>query len=145
MFHVLRDPVLADAALDAITAVAPGAALYWMGLEPLSQRAIARNIRVCTEAYPDLDYDNGGSLIVERQKRAVPPHLVYARMVEIITEGTLTNREGVKLPMRVDSACIHGDGPNAVEVVQAARRAIADCGRTVACATRAVAPSGERP
>jgi len=136
MFHVLRDPALADAALDAIAAVAPGVAIYWMAPEPFSQRATARGLRVCAEAYPDLDYDNEGSLILERQKRAVPPGLVYDRMVEIMTEGTLTNREGVKLPMRAESACIHGDGPNAVEVVEAARRAIADCGRVVACATR---------
>jgi UPF0271 protein len=62
--------------------------------------------------------------------------VIYRRMVEIITEGTLTNREGVRLPMRADSACIHGDGPNAVEVLQAARRAVHDCGRVVACATQ---------
>lgn len=136
LFHVLRDPALAEAALDAIAGAAPGAAIYWMAPEPFSRLAARRGFRVCTEAYPDLDYDDAGSLIVERHKRAVQPELVHARLVEIITKGTLTNRAGVTLPMQVESACIHGDGPNAIEVVRAARRAIADCGRTVACATR---------
>jgi 5-oxoprolinase (ATP-hydrolysing) subunit A len=136
LFHVLRDPALADAALDAIATTAPGAAIYWLAPEPFFRQAAQRGIRVCAEAYPDLDYNNEGSLIVERHKRNVPPDLVYSRVVEIITEKRLTNREGIKLPMAAESICIHGDGPNAVEVAEAARRAIADCGRTVACATQ---------
>jgi UPF0271 protein len=138
MFHVLRDSVLADAALDAIGAVAPDAAIYWAGpanREPFAARAMARGIRVCAEAYPDLDYTDDGSLIVEREKRPVEPNLVYQRIVEIIAKKTLTNRTGTRLPMNVESVCVHGDGPNALAVIEAARKAVADCGLQVGCAT----------
>lgn len=135
MFHVLRDPVLADAALDAIEVVAPNAAIYWPGQEPFASRAITRGIRVCSEAYPDLDYTDDGSLIVEREKRPVEPSLIYQRMVEIIEKKTLTNRNGIRLPMDVETVCIHGDSPNALAVVEAARKAVADCGLKVGCAT----------
>ncbi len=138
MFHVLRDPALSQATLDAIAATAPGAAVYWAGptgREIFTAQAAQRGMRVCAEAYPDLNYTNDGSLILERKKQAVEPEVIYHRMVEIITEQTLTNQEGTRLPMNVESVCIHGDGPNAIAVIEAARRAIADCGRRVGCAT----------
>ncbi len=138
MFHLLRDPALTDAALDAIQAVAPGAAIYWAGpagREPFTARAQARGMRVCAEAYPDLHYTDDGSLIVERQKQAVEPDLITRRVVEIIAQKTLTNRAGVVLPMDVESVCIHSDGPNAMAVIAAARQAMAECGRTMQCAT----------
>ena len=135
MFHVLRDPALADAALDAIVAASPGAAIYWVAHEIFATRAAARGLRVVQEAYPDLDYTEEGSLIVERVKRPVEPELVFDRMIEIITRKTLTTRGGTTLPMEVDSVCVHSDGPNAREVIEAARRAIVACGLTVGCAT----------
>ena len=145
LFHVLRNPVLADAAIDAIVAAAPGAAIYWAGPrdhEPFAARAAAREVRVCAEAYPDLDYSDDGWLFVERDKRSVPPDLIYNRVSEIISNKTLTTRTGKKLPMEVDSICVHGDSPNALDVLSSARRAIEDCGLRVACATGR--PSGKR-
>lgn len=137
LFYILRDPVMADAALDAISATAPEAAIYWAGpagREPFAERAMRRGMRVFTEAYPDLDYTDDGSLIVEREKRPVDPEVVYRRMVEIIAKKTLTNKAGVVLPMEVQSVCVHSDGPNALEVLKAARRAVGDCGLRVGCA-----------
>lgn len=138
LFHVLRNEVLADAAIEAISSVAPGAAIYWIGpsdREPFAVRAAARGIRVCTEAYPDLDYSDDGSLLVEREKRFVAPELVYDRISEIISNKTLTTRSGKKLPMDVESVCIHSDAPNSLAILAAARKAVIDAGRTVACAT----------
>jgi UPF0271 protein len=142
LFHLLRDAILAEAAIDAIIAVAPGAAVYWAGpldRELFAGRAAARGIRVCTEAYPDLEYSDDGSLIVEREKRAVSPELVYDRVAEIISNKTLTTRTGRKLSMNVDSVCVHSDSPNALAILTAARRAVEDCGLRVACATEQTA------
>lgn len=136
MFHVLRDPALADAAIDAIVAAAPEAVIYWVAHEPFATRAAARGIRVYSEAYPDLEYTDEGSLVVERVKRSVDPHLVSKRMTEIIIHKTLTTRGGVTLAMDVQSVCVHSDGPNALNVIEAARRAVADCGLNVGCASR---------
>ena len=138
MFHVLRDPVMTEATLDAIAAVAPGAAIYWvgpLGREIFTTRALARRMRVCAEAYPDLDYADDGSLIVERRKRPVEPTVIAARITEILTHGTLTNHNGVTLPMQVESVCIHSDGPNVQEVLAAAHEAAAACGARLACVT----------
>lgn len=94
LVHILRDGGLADAALDAIETVAPSAAIYSAGpteREPFSGRAVSRGMRVCTEAYPDLEYTDDGALIVEREKRPIEPRIVYERVVEVISRKTLTN------------------------------------------------------
>lgn len=135
LFHVLRDPAMAEAALDAIAGAAPGAAVYWMAGEVFAERARARGLRVVTEAYPDLDYAEDGMLLVERRKRAVAPALIEARITEILTRGTLTARGGAVLPMAVESVCIHSDGPNVAEVLGAVRQAAEACGTALACAT----------
>ena len=40
--------------------------------------------------------------------------------------------DGSLIPLEAESICVHGDGPNAVEVIQALRRTIEDCGHAVA-------------
>lgn len=140
MFHLMRQDELADAALDAIIDVAPGAAVYWpgpMGREPFTAKAHERGLRVVAESYPDLDYTADGSLVVEREKRAVAPQVIYDRVCQILADGQLTARDGTVLPMEVESICIHGDGPNVLEVLDAVHRAAEDCGVRVACATAA--------
>jgi UPF0271 protein len=109
--------------------------VYWAGpsdREPFAGRAAARGIRVCTEAYPDLDYADDGSLLVEREKRSVPPELVYDRVAEIICNKTLTTRTGKRLPMAVESVCVHTDSPNSLAILSAARNAVEDCGLRLA-------------
>jgi 5-oxoprolinase (ATP-hydrolysing) subunit A len=141
MFLMIRDNDLAEAALDAIEAAAPGAAIYTPGpaaREPFAVKALARGLRVCAEGYPDLEYASDGGLIIERHKRAIDPNLVYDRVTEIISTKRLTTREHIKIPMDVESVCIHGDTPNALDVITAARRAVIDCGREVGCATAGV-------
>ena len=40
--------------------------------------------------------------------------------------------DGSRVPLTAGSACIHGDGPNAVAVAHAVRRAVMGAGREIA-------------
>ena len=40
--------------------------------------------------------------------------------------------DGSLIPLEAESICVHGDGPNAVEVIGALRRTIEECGHSVA-------------
>jgi UPF0271 protein len=138
MFHMMRDEVLAQSALDAIQDVAPEAAVYWpgpSGRELFTTIAGARGMRVIPEVYPDLDYTRDGSLIVERQKKAVAGDLVFRRVCQVLSDQELTTSEGNVIPMAVSSVCVHGDGPNVGEVLDAVHRAAAECGYRVEAAT----------
>jgi UPF0271 protein len=39
--------------------------------------------------------------------------------------------DGSRVPLTAGSACIHGDGPNAVAVAHAVRRAVTEAGREI--------------
>jgi 5-oxoprolinase (ATP-hydrolysing) subunit A len=138
MFHLMRQDDLVEAALDAIEDVAPEAAVYWpgpLGREPFTAKAAARGMRVIPEVYPDLDYTSDGSLIVERQKKPVAGAVIFRRVCQVLTDQELTTSAGNVVPMAINSVCIHGDGPNVSEVLDAVHRAAAECRYRVAVAT----------
>jgi UPF0271 protein len=82
----------------------------------LGPAAEAAGVRFVPEGYVDLDYDADGRLILERVKEPRDPAQTARRAVAFAEEG------------RVQSICIHGDGPNAVELAAAVRAALAEAG-----------------
>jgi UPF0271 protein len=81
-------------------------------------------IRVVPEAFVDLDYDGAGNLIIERVKTARDPAEVARRAVRLVLEHRLTNIEGHDMEVRTPTICLHGDAPNALDVISATRRAL---------------------
>jgi UPF0271 protein len=82
----------------------------------LAPAAEAAGIRFVPEGYVDLDYDADGKLILERVKLPRDPAETAERALAFAREG------------RVGSICIHGDGPNAVELAAAVRGALEGAG-----------------
>jgi UPF0271 protein len=109
---VVDDGELAQALCETVAAL--GVALL---MPPeLAPAAEAAGIRLVPEGYVDLDYDAAGKLILERVKLARDPAETARRAVAFAQEG------------KVGSICIHGDGPNAVELAAAVRAALAEAG-----------------
>ncbi|WP_435176383.1 LamB/YcsF family protein [Halorussus sp. AFM4] len=77
------------------------------------------DLRSVFEGYVDLDYRPDRSLIVEKEKAAPDPELVADRFVSIATEGRVEAVNGEMIDVPADSICIHGDNPNAVELLEA--------------------------
>jgi len=71
------------------------------------------------EGYIDLDYRADRSLIVEQQKEARDPEGVADRFVSIATEGECETVDGDVIDVPADSICIHGDNPNATDLLEA--------------------------
>ncbi|WP_096390953.1 LamB/YcsF family protein [Halopenitus persicus] len=70
------------------------------------------------EGYVDLDYAADGTIIVEQRKKRRDPELVADRVVSIAEHGTVEAADGTTIDLPADSICIHGDGPNAVELLR---------------------------
>jgi UPF0271 protein len=106
---------------DAELAAALCAAVADLGVALLMPPALAdaadgAGIRFVPEGYVDLDYDADGRLILERVKQPRDPAETARRAVEFANAG------------EVASICIHGDGPNAVELASAVRAALEEAG-----------------
>lgn len=77
------------------------------------------DLRAVREGYVDLTYNPDGSLIVEQEKERKDPDLVADRFESIAVDGKVEAVNGEMIDVPADSICIHGDGPNAVELLEA--------------------------
>ena len=85
----------------------------------------ARGISFIAEFYADLDYSPGGELVVTREHEAMDPALMAERCRHALTQGQGTASDGSFFPVRCETICVHSDTPNAVQIAQAIRAAIA--------------------
>jgi UPF0271 protein len=86
------------------------------------------DLRAVFEGYVDILYREDRSLIVEKQMDPKPPEEVVERFVSIATEGEVETASGETIEVPAESICIHGDGPNAVELLEAVHDAVDEYG-----------------
>ncbi len=124
------DAAVADSIARAIADIGSGQMLYWPAPTnaALPQAARERGIRVVGETYPDLEYSPDGALILQRTKHQTDVEKAYRQVRLWLSDGVVEASDGTRVEVDAESVCIHGDGPNALEVVRAARRAIEDAG-----------------
>ncbi len=84
-----------------------------------------RGHKFVPEYYCDLDYTPGGGLIVTREHDAKDARLMAERCLRAVREGVGTAIDGTHFPTRVETICVHSDTPNAIEIAEAVRAAIA--------------------
>ena len=84
-----------------------------------------RGHRFVGEYYADLDYGDGGELIITRVHEAVDPQEAARRALRAIEEGVTASTGGVDVPVGTDCICVHSDTPNAPDVARAVRDAVA--------------------
>jgi UPF0271 protein len=132
-FYVMcaADEALAGALIRAVNALGGGVVLFGMGeIEP--KLAAAAGVGYGREGYVDLNYDNGGNLVIERNKGAWDPEEVARRAVRLATEREVGTVEGGWLPLEVKTICIHGDAPNSGEIARTVRRRLEEAGVEIA-------------
>jgi UPF0271 protein len=83
-------------------------------------------VRFVREAFADRGYLADGTLAPRSLDVAVltDPAVVAERAVRIATEGVVLALDGTEVSARVDSLCVHGDTPGAVELARAVRAAL---------------------
>lgn len=75
-------------------------------------------LRAVFEGYVDLRYNPDRSLIVEKSVEPKDTEAVADRFVSIVTDGVVEAADGDEISVPAQSICIHGDGPNAVEILE---------------------------
>jgi 5-oxoprolinase (ATP-hydrolysing) subunit A len=144
MYAVLReDEQLASATAEAIAKLMPEPMAYFPAEAAAVFPKVARagGVRVVGEIYPDLSYAPDGSLVLQRAKQVTNLEKARAQVKFWIQEGSVLAEDGTRVPVEAESICIHGDGPNALDVVQAVRTTIEECGCAVG-AVEAGTPTG---
>jgi UPF0271 protein len=84
-----------------------------------------KGLRVATEAFPDLNYDSQGRIIIERVKKAWDPDIVARRALMVVKDKKIDTIDGKLIDMDVETICIHGDAPNASQIIRRVREILA--------------------
>jgi UPF0271 protein len=75
------------------------------------------------EAFADRAYRPDGQLVSRREPGAVlgDPSAIAERAVAMVSSGQVTAVDGTQIAVSVESICVHGDSPGAVQIATAVR------------------------
>lgn len=125
------DEALAAGLVRAVAALGDGVLLFGMGeIEP--KIAGETGVGYVREGYVDLNYNNAGNLVLERNKGAWDPEEVATRAIRLATRAEVGTIEGDTLPLAVETICIHGDAPNSGDIARRVRERLEEAGVEIA-------------
>jgi UPF0271 protein len=87
-------------------------------------------LRAVAEGYADRAYQSDGTLVPRRSPGAVlsDVDVIVARSVRLALAGEVEAADGTVIACPVESLCVHGDTPGAVELARRVRSALTDAG-----------------
>ena len=123
----------AQAVVDAVLAYDRDLPLLGLPGSRLLALAERAGLRVVREAFADRGYTPDATLVPRREAGALldDPGEVAARVVRLVTEGTLVAVDGSTVGVDAESVCVHGDSPGAVAMAEAVRAALEAAGVTL--------------
>ena len=103
---------------DLVNLCMPG-----LAMERASERL---GVPVAREFFADRTYEDDGQLTSRAKPGAVlhDPDAAAARVLQTLAEGAVTATSGRRIPIALDSICVHGDEPTAVEMARRVRAAL---------------------
>lgn len=125
-----EDAELAMAAARAVKAVAPELLFVVLPGSELETAGERLNLKLAREVFADRAYDDNGMLLPRNQPGAVLHDAAEAtpRIVEFVEQGAIESISGKKIPVKIDTICVHGDNPAAVAMAEAIRLALSKAG-----------------
>jgi UPF0271 protein len=130
----VREAPLADAIAKATASV--DRSLILLGL-PGSQLVLAgrrAGLRTASEAFADRAYQPNGELVPRSQSGAVieEADTVVSRAIMMAREHVVIAIDGTRVPIDVDTICVHGDTPGAAALARRIREALTQAGVDIA-------------
>lgn len=127
------DAQVARTVVRAVQSLDPALILLAPAQSELLKAAEAAGLPACIEVFADRAYQDDGQLLPRSQPGAVlhDTQACVDHVLRMVREQALVSINGHRLPSRIDSVCVHGDGPDAVATARAVRQALQDAGHTL--------------
>jgi 5-oxoprolinase (ATP-hydrolysing) subunit A len=119
----------ARAVAEAVHAVDPNLPVLGLSGSVFFAEARTLGLRTVPEAFADRSYRSDGQLVSRRERNAVlhDPAEIAERVASMVNAGRVAAVDGSTIPITVESVCVHGDSPGAVQIANAVRdRLVAD-------------------
>jgi 5-oxoprolinase (ATP-hydrolysing) subunit A len=113
----------AAAVVEAVRLVDSTLPVLGMAGSAFFDEAARRGLRTVAEAFADRAYRPDGQLVSRREPGAVlhDPAAIADRVAAMVTSGRVTAIDGAQIAVSVESVCVHGDSPGAVQIATAVR------------------------
>ena len=87
---------------------------------------------VC-EVFADRAYNDDATLVSRHEPGAVihDPEIAADNVLRMVDQQAITSVNGVRIPVRVETVCVHGDNPDAVRLAEAVRNRLEKAGVAV--------------
>ncbi len=121
LYHAAtRSREVAAALLEAVWAIDPALSVYGPADIGWHEQAQGMGLHYVHEAFADRHYLENGHLVPRSQAGALltDPHEIAERALRLAEEGKVRTLSGVDIALTVDTVCLHGDHPAAVEVAR---------------------------
>ncbi|MBN9603352.1 MAG: LamB/YcsF family protein [Afipia felis] len=120
------DAMIANAIAAAVKAVDPNLAFMVLPQTELARAADRTALKPIHEIYADRAYQDDAQLLPRSRSGAVlhDANEIARRVLRMVTEQSIIAASGKIIPTPVDSVCVHGDTPGAVEIAKAVRAAL---------------------
>ncbi|MBO0692892.1 MAG: LamB/YcsF family protein [Acidimicrobiaceae bacterium] len=129
-----ESPDLASGIADAVIAYGGDLAVLTLAGSPAVDVLADRGVRVVREGFADRAYTSAGRLVSRRHPGALitDPETVAARGVRLASGEPIEAIDGSDVTVEIESLCVHGDTPGAVELARHLRKALAGRGIGIA-------------
>ncbi|MFN3824282.1 MAG: LamB/YcsF family protein [Pseudorhodobacter sp.] len=128
-----EDASLARICYEAALKVQPGIIL--MVLSATAMEAVARDLGClwAGEIFADRAYKDDATLVARGLPGAMvtDPDLAATRILAMLREGAIIAESGRRIPTRIDTVCLHGDGETALPMARGLRAALEAAGLRV--------------
>ena len=119
----VRDRELSDAIVQGVLAVDPRAILFAPAETELFRAGQGSGLPTAAEVFADRNYNSDGSLVSRTKPEALlhDPAEAAERVLRMLKEGKIRAGDGTDISVRVETICLHGDTPGAVEFARTLR------------------------
>ena len=126
------DADLAMAAAKAVKALDRELLFVVLPGSELEKAGEKLGLRCAREIFADRAYDDEGMLVPRKAEGAVihDPDIAAPRIVKFVEDGAIYSVNGKKIPVQIDTICVHGDTPSAVAMAGKVREALSKAGIT---------------
>jgi UPF0271 protein len=125
-----RDQALAATVAKAISRFSHNLVLVGLAGSLSIDAGVEAGLKVAAEAFVDRTYNPDGSLRSRRLPGALITNLEDAlkQALNLVNKGVLIVRQGISSEVKVDTLCLHGDNPSAVDIAKTVRTGIEKAG-----------------
>ena len=114
------DENIAHVVIELIKSIAIPVTLYVPYKSVIADLANREGIRISYEAFADRNYHDDLTLVSRTEPNAIimETEAVFEHILNMVSNQIVESVSGLQIPIQADTFCVHGDHPNAPELVR---------------------------